>query len=112
MIEVVGVTGLFLKLFLCISFFQNVFGENTKAEITARINTFRRNDLLKLSISHYLSCNAIREIQIVWSDLSNQPPKNDLNENNNKVRYEVHDKDSLNNRFLAKLDIETNVSNY
>ena len=93
-----------------ILFIQYVKGEESNM-ITARINTFRRNDLLKSSISHYLTCNVIHEIQIIWSDLSNQPPSlKDLNVETNKVKFEVHDKDSLNNRFLPKLDIKTKVT--
>ena len=95
---------------LFIQIIQYVKGEESNL-ITARINTFRRNDLLKSSISHYLTCNVMHEIQIIWSDLSNQPPSlKDLNVETNKVKFEVHDKDSLNNRFLPKLDIKTKVT--
>jgi hypothetical protein len=42
---------------------------------TVRINTFRRNDLLKRVVKHYATCPRIDAIQIVWSDLENEPPK-------------------------------------
>ena len=78
--------------------------------LTVRINTFRRNDLLKQSLTHYLSCNIINEIQVVWSDLKNQPPTfHDLNDHNKIIKYEIHDKDSLNNRFIPTLAMKTEV---
>ena len=90
--------------------FADFVNSNESNMLTVRINTFRRNDLLKSSISHYLTCNVILEVQIIWSDIQNQPPLfKDLNDDSNKVRYEIHDKDSLNNRFLAKIDIKTKV---
>ena len=41
---------------------------------TVRMNTFRRNDLLKKTVEHYHTCPRVHEIQIVWSDLANEPP--------------------------------------
>lgn len=78
------------------------------------MNTFRRNDLLQKSVSHYVTCTCVKEIQIVWSDQKNKPSTNLFGEavGNDKIKYEIHDKDSLNNRFLPELSIPTQVCNY
>jgi hypothetical protein len=77
-----------------------------------RINTFRRNDLLKVSLEHYISCSGVHEIQVIWSDQLNKPPTNLIDtkfQNINKIKYELHSKDSLNNRFMPREEVKTNV---
>lgn len=81
-------------------------------QVTIRMNTFRRNDLLKQSVSHYITCSCVKEIQIVWSDQTNKPPTDLLTgvaSYKEKIKYELHDRDSLNNRFLPTLQIPTLV---
>jgi len=80
------------------------------------MNTFRRNDLLRQSALHYMTCECVKEIQVIWSDQINKP-LNDLFGRNGgeantekRIQYELHDKDSLNNRFLSKLQITTQVT--
>jgi len=107
-----------------------LLAEQLKRKYTVRINTFRRNDLLKQVVGHYVTCPNIDNIQIIWSDLTNTPPvasfygipgliiestnskvlvsKDDkLNSKNPRIQYEIHDVDSLNNRFRPKLPINT-----
>ena len=43
-------------------------------QLTIRVNTFRRNDLLKRFVEHFSRCSVVREIQVVWSDQQNEPP--------------------------------------
>lgn len=62
-----------------------------------RVNTFRRNDLLKRFIDHYSMCKCVAEITVVWSDLDSKPPN--WLQKRRKVTVEIHDVDSLNNRF-------------
>lgn len=73
------------------------------------MNTYRRNDLLKRSAEHLALCDCVAEIQIVWSDQENSPPSPDFFsvEARAKVRFEVHDSNSLNHRFNITLPIET-----
>ena len=56
----------------------------------------------------------MNQTQIVWSDQENKPPVEWLKEYNNKesekVIFEVHDKDSLNNRFKALQKVPTGSS--
>jgi hypothetical protein len=80
------------------------------SELTIRVNTFRRNDQLELFLDYYAGyknmheCAFIKEVQVIWSDPENTPPTTWLEEENkyvkDKVYFEVHTKNSLNNRFL------------
>ena len=77
---------------------------------TIRINTFRRNEELKKIVRHYTACPHIEELQIIWSDLKFKPPPLSffqLQPNHIPVRFEIHNFDSLSNRFLALSDIKT-----
>lgn len=79
------------------------------------MNTFRRNYLLEKSVKHYLECSSVNQIQIVWSDQANLPPKSVfptsmLNRfGKERIVFEIHDKDSLSNRFTPKSVIDTQV---
>ncbi|KAI3799990.1 hypothetical protein L1987_35296 [Smallanthus sonchifolius] len=77
---------------------------------TLLINTWKRYDLLKQSISHYTSCPGLDSIHIVWSEPD--PPSDSLvkflnqvvNSNAKNGRYieltfDINKEDSLNNRF-------------
>jgi len=78
-------------------------------KFTIRMNTFRRNELLKLSIDSISKCPGIAQIQIVWSDRENEPPDMSFfsKDARNLVVFEKHATDSLNNRFKPLLDIST-----
>ncbi len=66
-------------------------------QYTMRINTWRRNEQLMISIKHHSTCTSIAKIQIVWCDKENNPPKEIFQ--NPKVVLEYHDVNTLNERF-------------
>ncbi|KAJ4979224.1 hypothetical protein NE237_010004 [Protea cynaroides] len=85
---------------------------------TILINTWKRNDLLKQSISHYASCVGLDSIHIVWSEPD--PPSESLrdflwhtiksNSRDGKdieLRFDINKEDSLNNRFKEIKDLKT-----
>lgn len=89
---------------------QNGYNKDYMSELTIRVNTFRRNDQLELFLDYYAGyknmreCAFIKEVQVIWSDPENIPPTQWLEEDSkyvkDKVYFEVHTKNSLNNRFL------------
>ncbi|CAN0060078.1 unnamed protein product, partial [Hapterophycus canaliculatus] len=84
-------------------------GSSTEKTFTVRMNTFRRNDLLKRSAEHLASCDCVEQIQVVWSDQENPPPGMDLftEAARRKVVFEVHDTNSLNHRFNITSPVRT-----
>jgi hypothetical protein len=84
-------------------------GPESRILYTIRVNTFRRNDLLEQFLNHYDKCPDVTEIQVVWSDQKNSPPKNFLNGLQRKVTFEVHSFDSLSNRFKPIANVETDL---
>lgn len=87
---------------------------------TLLINTWKRYDLLKRSITHYASCGNIDSIHIVWSEPN--PPSEGLkrflnsvvNINSRKgrkveLKFDIHKEDSLNNRFKEIKDLTTDA---
>ncbi|KAL3652227.1 GDP-mannose transporter [Castilleja foliolosa] len=87
---------------------------------TLLINTWKRYDLLKQSISHYASCPGLDSVHIVWSEPN--PPSESLvnflnrvvNSNSKggrkiELKFDINKEDSLNNRFKEikglKLDV-------
>ena len=94
-----------------------------RSQLTIRVNTFRRNDLLKPFVEHFAQCDVVREIQVVWSDQENEPPglgMFDLPKRHGghrkgggargpSVVFERHTTDSLNNRFLPTIAVPTEV---
>ena len=99
--------------------------------LTIRVNTFRRNDLLEGFLKYYTAekrmkeCALLKEITVVWSDTENKPPldwektygpkvvsNTDTKDSKNPitgpyVRFEVHEQNSLNNRFVSLQDVPT-----
>ncbi|XP_058207221.1 glycosylinositol phosphorylceramide mannosyl transferase 1-like isoform X2 [Rhododendron vialii] len=84
------------------------------------INTWKRNDLLKQSISHYTSCRGLDSIRIVWSEPN--PPSDNLvkfltqvvqsNSRDGRqieLKFDIHEEDSLNNRFKELKDLKTDA---
>lgn len=86
---------------------------------TILINTWKRNDLLKKSISHYAACPRLDSIHIVWSEPD--PPSESLlhylehvqsNQKNGRkieLKFDINKEDSLNNRFKEIKDLNTDV---
>jgi len=108
---------IFLGLCLCLYFvlrynFQVNFPKQF-TKYTIRVNTFRRNDLLEKFLQHYTTCEDVTEIQVVWSDLKNKPPADIMIKYNSKnVKYEIHESNSLNNRFYNLIDVPTEVTSH
>ena len=66
---------------------------------TIRMNTWRRNDQLLLSINHHAKCEGVAKIQIIWCDSENEPPEEVSNHVSGKVIIERHTINSLNERY-------------
>ncbi|PRQ59378.1 putative hexosyltransferase [Rosa chinensis] len=84
------------------------------------MNTWKRYDLLKQSISHYSRCPRLDSIHIVWSEPN--PPSDSLKKFLNhiielntrdgrqvKLKFDINKEDSLNNRFKEIPDLETDA---
>ncbi|KAL7528023.1 hypothetical protein ACHAWF_002410, partial [Thalassiosira exigua] len=69
------------------------------SQFTIRINTWRRNEQLLLSLNHHVRCPGVAEIQVVWCDVKNDPPDEVAHHPSGKVKVERHEIDSLNERF-------------
>ncbi|EOY17868.1 Nucleotide-diphospho-sugar transferases superfamily protein isoform 4 [Theobroma cacao] len=84
------------------------------------MNTWKRYDLLKKSISHYASCPRLESIHLVWSEPD--PPSDSLKRflnhaiqlnsgNGHRVQlvFDINKEDSLNNRFKEIRDLKTDA---
>ncbi|KAJ6322663.1 hypothetical protein OIU77_012494 [Salix suchowensis] len=84
------------------------------------MNTWKRYDLLKQSISHYSSCPGLESIHIVWSEPN--PPSDSLSKFLNHViesktkgmkkvelSFDINTEDSLNNRFKEIPGLKTDA---
>nr|AKT94859.1 glycosyltransferase family protein 2 [Populus tomentosa] len=84
------------------------------------MNTWKRYDLLKQSISHYASCSGLESIHIVWSEPN--PPSDSLSTFLNHViesktrglkkvelSFDINKEDSLNNRFKEIPGLKTDA---
>ncbi|CAN6705195.1 unnamed protein product [Malus baccata var. baccata] len=84
------------------------------------MNTWKRYDLLKQSISHYSRCPRLDSIHIVWSEPS--PPSDSLTKfldhivhlntrdgRQVELKYDINKEDSLNNRFKEIKDLRTDA---
>lgn len=81
------------------------------------MNTWKRNDLLKKSISHYATCPGLHSIHIVWSEPD--PPSHSLLQFLNHVvkkknsgvelKFDINHEDSLNNRFKEIKDLSVDA---
>jgi Glycosyl transferase family 64 domain len=77
------------------------------------VNTFRRPDLLEIFLEHYKQCENVKQIQVIWSDQNTKAPLAMLEKYPaGKVIFEVHDNNSLNNRFHNLTNIPTEVSDF
>uniref|UniRef100_A0A5B7A7L7 Putative glycosyltransferase family 64 protein C4 isoform X1 n=1 Tax=Davidia involucrata TaxID=16924 RepID=A0A5B7A7L7_DAVIN len=84
------------------------------------INTWKRNDLLKQSISHYTLCPGLDSIHIVWSEpdapsdslvkfLNHVVQSNSKNGRQIELKFDINKEDSLNNRFKEIKDLKTDA---
>jgi len=77
------------------------------SQYTIRINTWQRNEQLLLSMNHHAQCEGVKEIQIIWCDSNNEPPKEIVHHASGKVKIEKHVINSLNERFKVLMDPPT-----
>ncbi|GAV56776.1 Glyco_transf_64 domain-containing protein [Cephalotus follicularis] len=82
------------------------------------MNTWKRDDLLKQSLAHYSSCGGLDSIHIVWSEptlpsdslkefLYHILQSNSRDGRRVKLKFDINEEDSLNNRFKEIKDLET-----
>ena len=68
---------------------------------TIRINTWKRHDLLLLSVAHHSSCLGTAQIQVIWKEAKEDIPQELLN--NTKVVIEQHTQNTLNEHFHIQI---------
>ncbi|KAI3875224.1 hypothetical protein MKX03_008922 [Papaver bracteatum] len=101
-------------------FLQKYHNSSTRKGYTLLINTWKRNDLLKLSISHYSSCARLDSIHIVWSEpdrpsdflhdfLQHTVQSKARGGRNIELKFDVNKENSLNNRFKEIKDLKTDA---
>ncbi|XP_044509002.1 glycosylinositol phosphorylceramide mannosyl transferase 1-like [Mangifera indica] len=84
------------------------------------MNTWKRYDLLKVSVAHYASCPGLDSIHIVWSEpdppskslkkfLYNVVEKNSRMRRQVELKFDINKEDSLNNRFKEIKDLEADA---
>jgi hypothetical protein len=66
---------------------------------TIRMNTWKRNEQLLISLNHHASCQGVAQIQVVWCNSEEDPPPSILYHPSGKVVVERHTVNSLNERF-------------
>ena len=92
-----------------------------RSRYTVVINTWKRNDLLKRSISHYSACQGVDAIRIVWSEPNVPTERLRISVENLvsvasrkkdefiSVQFDIHVNDDLNNRFKPLDDLRTDA---
>ena len=71
--------------------------EIDREKFTIRINTWKRVEQLLVSLEHHSKCDGVAQIQVIWCTDQGDPPQ-ELQEFP-KVVIEVHETNSLNERF-------------
>ncbi|KAI3850772.1 hypothetical protein MKW98_030832 [Papaver atlanticum] len=100
---------------------RKYYNSSARKGYTLLINTWKRNDLLKQSISHYTSCAGLDSIHIVWSE-PDQPSDSLLDilqhavqsskargGRNIELKFDINKENSLNNRFKEIKDLKTDA---
>ena len=72
-----------------------------REQFTIRINTWKRNEQLLVSLNHHTSCPGVAQIQVVWCDPDQEAPESISNHTSGKVVVERHTINSLTERFNA-----------
>ncbi|KAL3693497.1 hypothetical protein R1sor_007148 [Riccia sorocarpa] len=88
---------------------------SSRHRYTVLINTWKRYDLLKLTVTHYSSCKMVDAVNVIWSEP--EPPTKELHSklievterNHVKFRFNVNTADELNNRFKPIPSLETDA---
>jgi glucuronyl/N-acetylglucosaminyl transferase EXT2 len=77
---------------------------------TVRLNTFQRDDQLRISVAHHASCPSVAQVVVVWYEAAGPVPTWLLQSNgtNAPIRVERHHVNSLNERFhILEVDDQT-----
>ena len=74
---------------------------------TIRINTWQRNEQLITSINHHAKCEGVAQIQVIWCNTEEEPPREVIFHPSQKVMIEYHKINSLNERFNVLLEPPT-----
>ena len=77
-----------------------------REKYTIVVNTFKRPERLEKSIRHYSRCEGVDAIRIVWSESQN-PPRELSELTHLEVVFDVHEKNSINNRFVPLKGLRT-----
>lgn len=80
---------------------------NDHEQYTIRMNTWKREEHLHLSLDHYVSCKGVAQIQIIWCTTQGDPPTWLKDYPDKRVVVEAHKKDSLNERFHILMEPPT-----
>ena len=78
---------------------QDEQGGRGGGSFTVVLNTYKRPDRLKKAIGHYALCEGVDAVRVVWSE-SDTPPHDWGVAGGAKVIFDVHEKNSINNRFV------------
>ena len=79
-----------------------------RGRFTVVLNTYRRPDRLKKAISHYARCEGVDAVRVVWSESGN-PPRGWEVPGGAKLIYDIHEKNSINNRFVPLKGVGTDA---
>ncbi len=79
-----------------------------RGRFTVVLNTYRRPDRLKKAIGHYARCEGVDAVRVVWSESGN-PPRGWEVPGGAKLIYDVHEKNSINNRFVPLKGVRTDA---
>ena len=79
-------------------------------KFTIIINTWQRNECLTKSIVHYLTCNQVAQIRVIWSDPSNEIPDflKNMQSSDERLQFDEYKDDKLTNRFKWNSEWITN----
>lgn len=69
------------------------------SKFTVRINTWKRPEQLQVSIEHFLTCDRVAQIQVVWCIAQGPPPEWLTAWISDRLVVETHTQNSLNSRF-------------
>jgi len=88
-----------LELFQFLPAISLPLTNHDRSYYTIRMNTYKRNEQLQISINHHAKCPGVAKIVVVWCDKVNQPPKRIKNHESGKVEIEYHELNTLNERY-------------
>lgn len=58
----------------------------------------------------YAKCESVKQVQVVWSDQQNSPPQDWISKYpEGKFVFEIHNNNSLSNRFRPRIPVPTEV---